>query len=872
MKDNGLVTQVEYKLEAGVNIVSRTDLQGNIVYANDAFIEASGYSWTEIVGQPHNILRHPDVPAAVFKDFWETLKAGKPWSQTVKNRRKNGDHYWVVANAAPVFEKDEVVGYISVRVPASEKEIVEAEQAYQAIARGDIKLTGGRVVGWLEKISPLNNFNPSTLIGLLLILTFFSAVLPLYTSFLPEIVFKITTIVLLAFIWYVSWSNQKLIQNFSKVLTSISGGNFKNKIDVYGSTTLSMAVAQLKSMQIKLGDDLDSSNELLKKSTRIQSALKASSSSVLVADSFKEIIFVNDAAEKLLKAVRPDINDFIPSLNSEGSFARQSIDAFFGLENHPAVDVNSLKESLFYRIEKNNTILDLIVDPIFSDEGKRIGTVIELKDMTDQVSIELNIEKIVSQASTGVLKNRIDTKALDEGFELKISNSINSVLDSFSMITAEISSILTSMSDGDLNRRMDLKLKGEMMAMKTAINNSLRNIEMTLAKVKQGSSDIANLAEEVSLASEDLSARTQQQAASLEETSSSLEELNASVQHSSDKIVTTNELTKATSIEAEAGVEVMKKTIVAMDSINKVSSKIGEITAVIDSLAFQTNLLALNAAVEAARAGDHGRGFAVVAGEVRSLAQKSADSAKEIKDLITEASLQVNSGSKLVNETSSVFQGIVGKIHQIKTLVGEVSVSSSEQAIGIDQVNVATVALDGLTQQNAALVEELSATAFSLNEQSVSQSNFIKRFKISDSAIAQVEKGLDISNTDFEEAKQSHRAWKVTFDNALVGAVSEGEQQDISDYQNSGLGLWIYGKGQQYANNPIFKELEAANQKIHALALAAIELKGTDEDGVFKNRTELKELSANIYQLIDDLESFVQQENLTEPAQPLLLN
>ncbi|HBQ44485.1 MAG TPA: chemotaxis protein, partial [Thiomicrospira sp.] len=90
MKDNGLVTQVEYKLEAGANIVSRTDLQGNIVYANDAFIEASGYSWTEIVGQPHNILRHPDVPAAVFKDFWETLKAGKPWSQTVKNRRKNG--------------------------------------------------------------------------------------------------------------------------------------------------------------------------------------------------------------------------------------------------------------------------------------------------------------------------------------------------------------------------------------------------------------------------------------------------------------------------------------------------------------------------------------------------------------------------------------------------------------------------------------------------------------------------------------------------------------------------------------------------------------------------------------------------------------
>lgn len=119
MRDNGPVTQKEYVLDADVKIVSRTDLQGNITSANEDFIEASGYNWSELLGQPHNILRHPDVPPAVFQDFWQSLKAGKPWSQIVKNRRKNGDHYWVQANATPIFEKGEITGYMSYRTPAS---------------------------------------------------------------------------------------------------------------------------------------------------------------------------------------------------------------------------------------------------------------------------------------------------------------------------------------------------------------------------------------------------------------------------------------------------------------------------------------------------------------------------------------------------------------------------------------------------------------------------------------------------------------------------------------------------------------------------------------------------------------------------------
>lgn len=145
MRNNQPITQKEYRLQEGFLLTSQTDLVGNIIYANEAFVEASGYTYEELMGQPHNLLRHPDVPEQVFADFWGTIQEGRPWRQIVKNRRKNGDHYWVEANATPMIENDEIIGYMSVRTPATREQIKEAEAAYQAIANKKIKLRNGSV-------------------------------------------------------------------------------------------------------------------------------------------------------------------------------------------------------------------------------------------------------------------------------------------------------------------------------------------------------------------------------------------------------------------------------------------------------------------------------------------------------------------------------------------------------------------------------------------------------------------------------------------------------------------------------------------------------------------------------------------------------
>lgn len=732
MRNNGTVTQKEYILKPDITIVSRTDIHGNILSANEAFIEASGFEWKELVGQPHNILRHPDVPEAVFKDFWTTLQAGKPWSQIVKNRRKNGDHYWVAAKATPIFEKGVITGYMSVRLAATSAQKKAAEQAYQAIANGKAKLVNGHVARFKDKLNPLLHLNLAPIISLLSILMLVSALLPVIfnniTTVVPEGSFETVGVLLVLLLMLASRSNAKQLKRLHTHITEISEGNFKTPIDSRGSSLLPQILGRLDSLQIKLGADIDDVKATLNNSQRIESALNATSSNIMVIDRFHSIIFINASLGRMLNSVENELKAGLPDFQSD-ALLRKNIDVLFQEPQQQIKLLDKAKETYKTRLNIDSIILDTVTDPIFGESGERLGTVIEWKNMTGQLAIEANIERIVNDASKGILNGRIPTEDL-KGFEQNISQSMNTLLESFGQTTQTLNRILSGMSEGDLTLRIENDYEGDLLVMKTAVNSALNNIEATFGQIKRGATEIGTMSSEVAVASDDLSQRTQQQAASLEETAASMEELTATVQQSTQHTAQANTLAHTAAQEADEGIIVMSRTIEAMNNITELSHKIGDITSVIDSIAFQTNLLALNAAVEAARAGEHGRGFAVVASEVRNLAQKSANAAKDISTLISSAIQQIKAGTSLVEQTNTVFEQMVSKIRNVEDLVSEVASTAIEQSKGLDQINLAVSHLDQTTQQNAALVEELSSTAGNMSEQAEEQAEFVGRFKI----------------------------------------------------------------------------------------------------------------------------------------------
>lgn len=835
MRDNGPVTQEEYHLNPDITIVSKTDLQGNIVEANEAFIEASGYEWNELVGQPHNMLRHPDVPAQVFKDFWQTLKAGKPWSQVVKNRRKNGGHYWVVANATPIFSQGKITGYMSVRVPATATQISAAEQVYRDIEAGRQRLVNGEVFSFKDKLNPILLFDNTKMVLILSALLLLEILVPLvfpnlFDSLATGVihVLQVLFVLLIIMLSLIGVRQQKLVNHY---ITEISSGNFSNEIDSRGRSLQAVTLGRLKSLQIKLGADFEAVKASLMNSQRIEKALNATSTNVMVADKFRSIIFMNNSVKSMLKSVEGELKKEIPNFDCS-NLLRQNIDVFHKHPEHQKKLLESLTETYTARIKIGVVTLELIVNPIFDEKSKRIGTVVEWKNLTEQLRIEANIMSIVSEASKGLLSGRVDVKGLI-GFEKKLASLVNELLKSFSITTQSLNKLLSSMSDGDMTQRIDGDFIGELLAMKAAANNALTNIEITLAQVKIGAESLGTMSKQVSVASSDLANRTQQQAAAVEETAASIEELTASIENSKEHTNHANLLVHSAAEEAESGIAVMNSTLIAMQGITELSRQVGEITSVIDSIAFQTNLLALNAAVEAARAGEHGRGFAVVASEVRNLAQKSASAAKDISVLINSTTQEIDGGTQLVEKTNVVFQEMVVKIQKVEKLVQTVAATTTEQHKGLEQINLAMNHLDQTTQANAALVEELSVTAENMHTEATHQVEFIDHFKISQTAHVPMPPKLVSATIDFSKAKMNHNSWITQLEQLLAGRELDVNRKTARDPRVCALGKWLYGDGQKYAHlesmqnliklhaafhEVVGKTLDASDAKNNALA------------------------------------------------------
>jgi methyl-accepting chemotaxis protein len=294
-----------------------------------------------------------------------------------------------------------------------------------------------------------------------------------------------------------------------------------------------------------------------------------------------------------------------------------------------------------------------------------------------------------------------------------------------------VETAMAALAEGDLTCRINATLPARSEVLKRHFNATAEKLQQTMHAVSANAQGVRSAAGEITQSSDDLSRRTEQQAASLEQTAAALDQITATVRKTAEGASEARDVVKAAKMDAERSGTVVNETVAAMSGIETSSKQIASIIGVIDEIAFQTNLLALNAGVEAARAGDAGRGFAVVATEVRALAQRSADAAKEIKTLIETSGTQVESGVKLVGETGRALTRIVQQVDRLSVLVSDIAGSAQEQSAGLNQVNTAVNQMDQVTQQNAAMVEEATAASHALADEAEELVRLVGQFRLS---------------------------------------------------------------------------------------------------------------------------------------------
>ncbi|MBX9901782.1 MAG: MCP four helix bundle domain-containing protein [Burkholderiaceae bacterium] len=405
---------------------------------------------------------------------------------------------------------------------------------------------------------------------------------------------------------------------------------------------------------------------------------------------------------------------------------------------------NLAKES---RTEEAKTTLQYVLQPVYisyNDEIEKL--LVHQSQIMDKASQQSN--KYAQQTVWLVLVITVSAVVLAALLGTLTLRSITRPLKDAVVIAQKV-------ADGDLTSHIHTEATdetGQLLEALRAMNDGLVDI---VSQVRQGTETIVTASNEIASGNLDLSIRTEQQATSLEKTSTSMENFTRAIRDNADKAQQANKMAIVATQNAVEGGQVVSEVVMTMDSINASSKKIVDIISVIDGIAFQTNILALNAAVEAARAGEQGRGFAVVASEVRSLAQRSAAAAKEIKTLIDQSVENVSIGSKLVNKAGSTMQTVVASIQNVTQVIGEINHASADQISGIEEASMSIAQMDEVTQQNAALVEQAAAAAGSMKDQANNLSVIVSRFKIDHSirsSMVSMQKTSDqLEHEDVEE-------------------------------------------------------------------------------------------------------------------------
>jgi methyl-accepting chemotaxis protein len=524
----------------------------------------------------------------------------------------------------------------------------------------------------------------------------------------------------LALSWLITRSLGKPLSHAIEVFGNISSGKYDNEIRQHGNDEAAQVLNALGEMQGKLRTQIETERAVAAENTRIRQALDKVSTSVVLADGHHQIIYLNETAQTTFARNQHEIRKSLPGFDAH-RLRGSSLDSLSTDPGQQRRTLESLSGSDTQEHLLGACTFRTISNPVVSDKGERIGTVVEWTDRTPEVAVE-----------------------------------------------KEMQNMLTAVNGGDLSKRIELAGKaGFFEAMSRGVNQLADNMAEVVSKVKGVAAEVHRGADEISTGNANLSQRTEQQSSSLEETASSMEEMTTTVKQNADNAGQANQLAMAARDQAEKGGSVVGQAVKAMSDINDASKKIADIIGVIDDIAFQTNLLALNAAVEAARAGEQGRGFAVVASEVRSLAGRSATAAKEIKELIQDSVRKVEDGSVLVTQSGQTLEKIVASVKKVSDIVAEIAAASREQSSGIEQVNRAVMQMDELTQQNAALVEEATAASQAMAEQVRGLNQMLDRYRVSDmiesaknyAATASATITARTQSTPRAERRGNHRPW-----------------------------------------------------------------------------------------------------------------
>ncbi len=840
------LTNQEQHFPPEITLVSETDLQGTITRCNDSFEFVSGYSRDELIGAPHKLVRHPDIPSEVFRDMWATLQSGLPWSQIVKNRCKNGDHYWVRANVTPTFDKNgQPIGYLSVREAITDSEKQQAQQLYQRIASGTAKLKNGQ-----EKPCKLKSLLDSISIkGFTVIFAILVGLLPLWithslmnTDSTTSLLFISAGILVFAYLLgvFIDAKYRKIIL----YLRQLSGG--KPKLDLIANKSITGRIrAATQSAALAIGayrSDLESANDL---NQQLHLAVDQAWTNMMMLDSAGNIQYINQQLTDFFTEKSDAITQEIPDFDSTSV-----IDKPLSYLTQQNIDL-STDQTIEQDIQLGRLYLRVKCIPVFNRAKIRTGTVVEWFDKTQERLLMTEVEKIHVGVLEGSLNRRIDLTHTDKTTR-PLAETLNQTLDAIIRSLDMSAQAAINMSMGNFHETVKEPSPGYFGVVKEAINVSMENISDILSSIKEVSDHIDNDSQKVNHASEQLTANSQNQAASIEQTSAAMEEITATVHNNSDNAARASKQASSATEKAQNGELIMAKAISSINEINNASEKIRDIINLIDTIAFQTNLLALNAAVEAARAGEHGRGFAVVAGEVRALAGKSADAAKEIRTLIEDTLDKVKQGTSYVDDSNKALNEIKLAIEETAEVVAEIKKSSAEQAIGISEINQAISNIDTGVQQNSVMAEETKNSANQLNTLSGSMNRNAQTFKI----VEKQHKLAINSETNFTRIRMAHRLWRAKMRAHIYGFDVGVDPSAVTNPKGCELGKWIYAEGQQmFSQDPDFQSLEKVHAEMHHFLGEILKMIEVDDmELATQSLGKLEELSNSVIAQINKIE------------------